>query len=163
MAAPLIPGLDPRRIEAEIARVRERESTSYGGGAKANLFNLVAVCLPGGRPDEALEELLGRRPARIIRVDVGSTGQAGAAVSGRCYPGTLDRGVCLEEIDIAAVDDPLGGGAGAWTPLLARDIPTFLWIAGPWVPEPEATLEPALEHPLGRQAREACREPDIPV
>jgi hypothetical protein len=141
MAAPLIPGLDPRRIEAEIARVRERESTSYGGGVKANLFNLVAVCLPGGRPEEALEVLLGRRPARIIRVDTESTGPAGAAVSGRCSPGTLDRGVCLEEIDLAAAGDPLGGGAGAWTPLLARDIPTFLWIAGPWAPGPDRALE----------------------
>jgi glucose-6-phosphate dehydrogenase assembly protein OpcA len=28
----------------------------------------------------------------------------------------------------------LGGGAGSWAPLLARDIPTFLWIAGPWTP-----------------------------
>jgi glucose-6-phosphate dehydrogenase assembly protein OpcA len=64
-------------------------------------------------------------------------------VSGRCFPGTLDRGVCLEEIDLVAAGDPLGGGAGAWTPLLARDIPTFLWIAGSWTPEGNVPLEAA--------------------
>jgi hypothetical protein len=134
MAAPLTPSLDPRHVEAEIARLRERESTAFGGGVKTNLFNLVVVSLPGGRPEEALEVLTGRRPARIIRLAPGPQGPAGASVSGRCFPGTLDRGVCLEEIDIAAAGDPLGGGAGAWTPLLARDIPTFLWIAGSWTP-----------------------------
>jgi hypothetical protein len=134
MAAPLTPSLDPQRIEAEIAQLRERQSTAFGGGVKTNLFNLVVVSLPGGRPEEALEVLTGRRPARIIRLAPGPDGPAGASVSGRCFPGTLDRGVCLEEIDIAAPGDPFGSGAGAWTPLLARDIPTFLWIAGPWTP-----------------------------
>ena len=134
MAAPLTPSLDPRRIEAEIAQLRERGSTAFGGGVKTNLFNLVVLNLPGGQPEEALEVLLGRRPARIIRIAAGPEGPEGASVSGRCFPGTLDRGVCLEEIDIAAAGDPLGGGAGAWTPLLDRDIPTFLWITGPWTP-----------------------------
>jgi hypothetical protein len=126
------PSLDPRRVEAEIARMRERETTGFGGGVKANLFNLVVVCRTGGRWEEALEALLGRRPARIIRLVEGPDGPAGAVVSGRCSAGTLDRGVCLEEIDVAAGGDPLGVGTGVWTPLLARDIPTFLWVAGPW-------------------------------
>jgi hypothetical protein len=134
MAAPVTPSLDPQRIEEEIARVRERETTGFGGGVKANLFNLVVACLAGGRPDDVLETLLGRRPARIIRLTAGPEGSVGAVVSGRCSPGTLDHGVCLEEIDIAAGGDPLGVGAGAWTPLLERDIPTFLWIAGTWTP-----------------------------
>jgi hypothetical protein len=143
LAAPVGRPLDPRRIEAEIARVREREAGGFGGGTKANLFNLV-VAIPGGAsgpvPDDALEVLLGRRPARIIRLAGGVTvpaspaPAAGATVSGRCYPGTLDRGVCLEEIDLAAGGDPLGDGVGTWAPLLARDIPTFLWIAGAWTP-----------------------------
>jgi glucose-6-phosphate dehydrogenase assembly protein OpcA len=139
VAAPLSIPLDPRRIEAEIARVRERESTGFGGGAKANLFNLVVATLgntPGPMVDAALDALLGRRPARIIRLAASGGAAAGgtAAVSGRCSPGSLDRGVCLEEIEVGAGHDPLGGGAGAWAPLLARDIPTFLWIAGPWTP-----------------------------
>jgi glucose-6-phosphate dehydrogenase assembly protein OpcA len=134
MASPVIPTLDPQRVEAEIARVRERESTGFGGGVKANLFNLVVACLAGGRPEETLDALLGRRPARIIRLADGPEGTASAAVSGRCSPGTLDRSVCLEEIDVAAGGDPLGAGAGSWTPLLVRDIPTFLWIAGAWTP-----------------------------
>ncbi len=122
--------------------MREREATGFGGGAKANLFNLVVANPAGvaGASNDALETLLGRRPARIIRLAGGTTGpaspagDAGATVSGRCYPGTLDRGVCLEEIDLAAGGDPLGDGAGTWAPLLARDIPTFLWIAGAWTP-----------------------------
>jgi glucose-6-phosphate dehydrogenase assembly protein OpcA len=134
MASPVIPSLDPQRVEAEITRVRERESTGFGSGVKTNLFNLVVACLAGGCPEETLEALLGRRPARIIRLAAGPEGAAGAAVSGRCSPGALDRGVCLEEIDVAAGGDPLGVGAGAWTPLLERDIPTFLWIAGAWTP-----------------------------
>jgi glucose-6-phosphate dehydrogenase assembly protein OpcA len=140
VAAPVSTPLDPRRIEAEIARVRERESTGFGGGAKANLFNLV-VATPGSAPgpmvDAALGALLGRRPARIIRLAApgdAATGSAAAIVSGHCSPGTLDRGVCLEEIEVSAGRDPLGEGAGAWAPLLARDIPTFLWIAGSWTP-----------------------------
>jgi len=142
MAPSLNASPDPRLIEAEIARMRERESSSFGGGVKANLFNLVMLGFPGARSDEALEALLGRRPARIIRLSSATTEPAGASVSGRCYPGTLDRGVCLEEIDLAPRADPLAGGAGAWTPLLDRDIPTFLWVAGPWTPQ----QEPALAH-----------------
>ncbi len=142
MAAPVGNPLDPRRIEAEIARVRERESTGLGAGARTNLFNLV-IADPGGAAgpmiDAATGALLGRRPARIIRLAAAADGDAGLeagspAVSGRCSPGTLDRGVCLEEIELRGSRDPLGGGAGAWAPLLARDIPTFLWIAGPWTP-----------------------------
>lgn len=125
-------GLDPRRVETEIARVRERESAAFGGGVKANLYNLIILNLPGGRPEEPLEVLLGRRPSRIIRLAPGPPDRAAAVVTGRCSPGTQDRGVCLEEIAIEAGGDPLGEGASAWTPLLEPDIPTFLWICGPW-------------------------------
>jgi hypothetical protein len=110
---------------------------------KTNLFTLVVVDFPGGQPDEALDVLLGRRPARIIRLVSGPKDAADASVSGRCYPGTLDCGICLEEIDLAAAGDPLGSGAGAWTPLLARDIPTLLWIVGAWNPEGNLPLEAA--------------------
>lgn len=135
-------GLDPRRIEAEIARVRERESAAFGGGVKANLFNLVIAGLPGGPPEEALRALLGRRPSRVVRLEPGPPDRCGAVVTGRCSPGAQDRGVCLEEIALEAGGDPLGDGAAAWTPLLVRDIPTFLWLRGPWsagrLPGPEA-------------------------
>jgi hypothetical protein len=143
-------GPDPRLIEAEIARVRERESTAFGGGVKANLFNLVVASLPGARPQEALEALEGRRPSRIIRLASGPVEPAGAGVSVRCSPGTLERGICLEEIGIPAGDDPLGSGAGAWTPLLERDIPTFLWLAGPWTAG-DLPTEAAPGHPCPRR------------
>ena len=80
MAATLTPALDPRRIETEIARLRERESAAFGSGVKTNLLNLVVVSLPGGQPGEAIDALLGRRPARIIRLAAGPEGTAGAAV-----------------------------------------------------------------------------------
>jgi len=136
MAPPVNAPLDLGGIEAEIARVRERESSPFGGGAKANLFNLVIVSLAGARTDDAQEALLGRRPARIIRLAVGEPGPGEASVSGSCSPDALERGVCLEEIELPARGDPLASGAGVWTPLLDRDIPTLLWIAGPWKPEP---------------------------
>jgi len=136
MAPPVNAPLDLGGIEAEIARVRERESSPFGGGAKANLFNLVIVSLAGARTDDAQEALLGRRPARIIRLAVGEPGPGEASVSGSCSPDALERGVCLEEIELPARGDPLAIGAGAWTPLLDRDIPTLFWIAGPWMPEP---------------------------
>jgi hypothetical protein len=134
VAAPLTPGIDPRRIEAEIVRVREREAGGFGGGVKTSLFNLVVASPPGERVENEVDGLLGRRPARIIRISREPAVGVGASVSGRCSVGTLDQGVCLEEIDLAAGEDPLGAGAGAWTPLLVHDIPTFLWLAGRWTP-----------------------------
>lgn len=144
-------GLDPRRIEAEIARMRERESAAFGGGAKANLFNLVVASLSGGLPEEPLRALLGRRPCRIIRLEPKPPDRSGAVVTGTCSPGTQDRGVCFEEISLDAGGDPLGDGAAAWTPLLVRDLPTFLWLCGPWSAGSLPGREAAPGHPCPRR------------
>jgi len=130
--------LDPRAIEREIGRIRERESNPYSSGIKTNLFNLVIFAGHGDAGAQAagpaLQDLLGRRPARIITIDRAGTGrestngQAGAAVSGRCFPDARSRGVCFEEISIFG--EGLTEDIGAWAPLLIRDIPVYAWVLG---------------------------------
>jgi hypothetical protein len=144
MAPALTPPLDPGRIEAEIARIRERESGAWSAGTKATLFNLI-VARAAPKPDssadhveEALGFLLGKRPARIISISTGATGPVEAVVSARCHPDQRGRGVCFEEVHIAG---SLGADPGVWVPLLIRDIPTFLWWTAPF-----AAVTAAAEH-----------------
>lgn len=130
--------LDPRAIEREIGRIRERESNPYSSGIKTNLFNLVIFAGHGDAGAQAaapaLQDLLGRRPARIITIDragasrESTNGEAGAAVSGRCFPDARSRGVCFEEISIFG--EGLTEDIGAWAPLLIRDIPVYAWVLG---------------------------------
>jgi len=125
--------LDPRIIEQEIARIREKESSPFDAGTKTNLFTLV-VFRTGSTQDPAdpveasLQYLLGKRPARIITI----ARQPGSAtevwVSGRCFPDRRNRGVCFEEVRITAGDDGVGADPGAWAPLLIRDLPVFAWL-----------------------------------
>ncbi|HVP17877.1 MAG TPA: glucose-6-phosphate dehydrogenase assembly protein OpcA, partial [Spirochaetia bacterium] len=124
--------LDPRSIEREIARIRERESNPYSSGVKTNLFTLVIFRRPGGRSggdplDSALQYMLGRRPARIITIDRVESAKTDVMVSGRCFPDRRNRGVCFEEVRIESGNDGLGEDPGAWAPLLIRDLPVFAW------------------------------------
>jgi glucose-6-phosphate dehydrogenase assembly protein OpcA len=126
--AAVVKALDPRAIEAEISRIRERESNPYHSGMKTNLFNLVIFrSAPPAAAVGALESLLGKRPARIITVEPAAAGRTSASVSGRCYPDPRNRGVCFEEIDIKRGSEPLGSDPGIWTPLLIRDLPVLVW------------------------------------
>ncbi len=124
-------GLDPRLIEAEILRMREREAGPFGAGARAVLFTLV-VFRSNPRPpaSEALEYLVGKRPARLIVIEASDAGATSASVGGRCFPDALDRGVCLEEITIRRGADALGSDPGIWAPLLIRDLPVLAWVQG---------------------------------
>lgn len=126
--------LDPRSIEREIARIREKESNPFAAGAKTNLFTLVRIRDKAGGtgdPSEAaLQFLLGKRPARIITIERTAAARTEASVSGRCFPDRRNRGVCFEEVRIDSGDDELGLDPGAWTPLLVRDLPVYLW----WLP-----------------------------
>jgi len=127
--------LNPRVIEQEIARIREKESNPYSSGTKTNLFTLVIFrqegAVPPGQPDPAetaLQYMLGKRPARIITITRARAAQTEVWVSGRCFPDKRNRGVCFEEVRIESGDDGVGIDPGAWAPLLIRDLPVFAWI-----------------------------------
>ncbi len=125
--------LDPRVIEQEIARIREKESSPYSAGTKTNLFTLIIFRgVPTGSPadpvEASLQFLLGRRPARIISIARETGSPTEAWVSGRCFPDRRNRGVCFEEVRISAGDDGVGADPGAWAPLVIRDLPVFAWL-----------------------------------
>ena len=124
--------LDPRSIEREIARIRERESNPYSSGVKTNLFTLVIFREQRGREKDdplapSLQYMLGRRPARIITIDHVDAAETDVIVSGRCFPDRRNRGVCFEEVRIESGVDGRGEDPGAWAPLLIRDLPVFAW------------------------------------
>lgn len=124
--------LDPRSIEREIARIRERESNPYSSGVKTNLFTLVIFRRKGTRGTDdplatSLQYMLGRRPARIITIDHADAAETDVVVSGRCFPDRRNRGVCFEEVHIQSGTDGRGEDPGAWAPLLIRDLPVFAW------------------------------------
>ena len=127
--------LNPRVIEQEIARIREKESNPYSSGTKTNLFTLVIFrqkgAVPPGQRDPAetaLQYMLGKRPARIITITRARAPRTEVWVSGRCFPDKRNRGVCFEEVRIESGDDGVGIDPGAWAPLLIRDLPVFAWI-----------------------------------
>ncbi len=134
--------LDPRTVEQEIARMRERESSPYSSGIKTNLFTLLILRGeeaespgPADPVEAAVQYLLGRRPARIITLARTRNPRTEAWVSGRCFPDKRNRGVCFEEVRILAGEDGLGEDPGAWGPLLIRDLPVFAWIAAGGPPD----------------------------
>lgn len=142
--------LDPRSIEREIARIRERESNPYSSGVKTNLFTLVIFRKPEdpGKGDpiaSALQYMLGRRPARIITIGQGDAAETGVVVSGRCFPDRRNRGVCFEEVRIESGADGLGQDPGAWAPLLIRDLPVFAWWPDGLSGSGHASQAPVLE------------------
>jgi len=140
--------LDPRAIEEEIVRIRERESNPYSSGVKTNIFTLVIFRsadpeAPGASDhvEAALQFLLGKRPARIITIHRARAPKTEVWVSGRCYPDRRNRGVCFEEVRIESGDDEVGADPGAWAPLVIRDLPVFAWMpdgaaaaGGQWTP-----------------------------
>ena len=146
--------LDPRAIEEEIARIREKESNPYSSGTKTNIFTLLVFRsnAPGpGQADHAetaLQFLLGKRPARIITIRRASAPHTEAWVSGRCFPDRRNRGVCFEEVHIESGDDGMGADPGAWSPLVIRDLPVFAWMPD-GLREESAEWTPALSGSAG--------------
>ena len=147
--------LDPRAIEEEIARIRERESNPYSAGTKTNIFTLLIFRAadpqePGASDhvEPALRFLLGKRPARIITIRRARAPRTQVFVSGRCYPDRRNRGVCFEEVRIEGGDDGVGGDPGAWSPLVIRDLPVFAWMPDS-LPEESRLWTPALKEAAG--------------
>jgi hypothetical protein len=147
--------LDPRAIEEEISRIRERESNPYSSGTKTNIFTLlifrsVDPQKPGASAhvDPVLQFLLGKRPGRIITLQRSHAAQTEVMVSGRCFPDRRNRGVCFEEVRIDSGDDGVGADPGAWAPLVIRDLPVFAWMPD-GVEEESALWTPALRESAG--------------
>jgi hypothetical protein len=147
--------LDPRAIEEEISRIRERESNPYSSGTKTNIFTLlifrsVDPQKPGASDhvDPVLQFLLGKRPARIITLQRSKAAQTEVMVSGRCFPDRRNRGVCFEEVRIDSGDDGVGADPGAWAPLVIRDLPVFAWMPD-GLNEESALWTPALRESAG--------------
>jgi hypothetical protein len=147
--------LDPRTIEQEISRIREKESSPFSSGTKTNLFTIlifrgITESAPGAADpvESTLSYLLGKRPARIITLSRSRADKTEAWVSGRCYPDRKNRGVCFEEVRIESGDDGVGADPGAWAPLVIRELPVIAWM--PDDVEKEAELwEPTLRQAAG--------------
>jgi hypothetical protein len=116
----------PADIEREIQRQIAAASATR---TKASLFNLLifrrAFSLDPSA--EALDYLLGRRPARLILVEGGVDSPSEAFVSARCHPDPASVELCFQEIRIQCGPDGVGRDRGFWSPLLIRDIPMFVW------------------------------------
>jgi glucose-6-phosphate dehydrogenase assembly protein OpcA len=120
--------VDVEAVEAELARI-QRELTS--SEVRASLFNLVVLSSDVNRAqaDAALTYLLGKRAARVIHVVDADSAESQLEVSARCTVDDERKGVCFQEIVITNGRDGAGGAVGTWTPLLVRDIPTYvLWL-----------------------------------
>ncbi len=147
--------LNPRAIEEEIVRIRERESNPYSSGVKTNIFTLLIFRSedpekPGASDhvEAALQFLLGKRPARIITIRHARSPKTEVWVSGRCFPDRRNRGVCFEEVRIESGDDGVGADPGAWAPLVIRDLPVFAWMPDGLV-EAAAQWTPAIRGAAG--------------
>ena len=120
--------VDAAAVEAELSRL-QRELTN--SDVRTSLFNLVVMSPDAARTmvDEALTYILGKRAARVIHVVTTDAASSSLEVSARCYIDHERKGVCFEEVIITNGKDGAGGAPGSWTPLLIRDIPTYvLWL-----------------------------------
>jgi glucose-6-phosphate dehydrogenase assembly protein OpcA len=115
-------------VEAELARIQLELTSSE---VRASLFNIVVMSrdVKRAKADDALNYLLGKRAARVIHVVNQETPESSLEVSARCFVDEQRKGVCFQEIVITNGEDEAGGALGSWTPLLVRDIPTYvLWL-----------------------------------
>ncbi|MFP4551484.1 MAG: glucose-6-phosphate dehydrogenase assembly protein OpcA [Spirochaetales bacterium] len=115
-------------VEAELARIQLELTSSE---VRASLFTIVVMSrdVERAKADDALNYLLGKRSARVIHIVNQETPESTLEVSARCFVDDERKGVCFQEIIIINGKDDAGGALGSWTPLLVRDIPTYvLWL-----------------------------------
>ncbi len=115
-------------VEAELARIQLELTSSE---VRASLFNIVVMSrdVKRAKADDALNYLLGKRAARVIHIVNQQVPESSLEVSARCFVDDQRKGVCFQEIVITNGADDAGGALGSWTPLLVRDIPTYvLWL-----------------------------------
>lgn len=134
--------VDARAIEEELSRLwQEAADASAQQGeppvAQVRLLNLVAYAEGRAAADRAaavMAELPGRHPCRGIVVEAEPDGPSRpleARVTAYCHlPGEGDKQVCCECVTIAASGQAVEQLPGAVLPLLAPDLPYFLWWLG---------------------------------
>ena len=116
---------DPDSLEAKILDKQKELSPLK---TRTNLFNLVIFSSPehSKTVDTGIDYLLGKRPARIIRIKMGDFPTTEAQASARCLTDKRNNGICLQEIVIKNGPDNAGAVPGSWSSLLIRGIPVFL-------------------------------------
>lgn len=134
----------PEQIEAELARIQRQSSPTE---ARTTILNLVVFSTEGTRQEveRALDSILGKRAARVIHITESDSEESDLHVSARCYLDQEQQSVCFQEVLVTNGADNLGQAPGSWSPLLIRDLPTYiLWL------RPISTqihlLRQALEH-----------------
>ena len=118
---------DPDVIERQLLDA-QREITAVE--SRAFLFNLVIMCHKDNHNevDIRLQHLLGKRAARLIRIEDGH-GDDGIDTTARCFEDAHERSVCFQEIIIQNGPENAGLAVGTWSTLLIRDIPTYvMWL-----------------------------------
>jgi len=117
-------------IEEELQEIQRRNSSTE---ARTTILNLVvfSTLTNSSLADAALGQVLGKRAARVIHVMESNAASSDVHVSARCYLDRERKSVCFQEVQITSGADGVGSAPGTWTPLLVRDIPTYLvWLSG---------------------------------
>ena len=115
---------DPAAIERQLRKTQQEVSPNE---ARTSLFNLVVYTdKDTAQLTEALNELHGKRPSRVIIVQRNAGGETSADAMARCVT-EGDKVLCIQEIVIRSGDDKAGEAPETWTPLLIREIPVFVW------------------------------------
>jgi glucose-6-phosphate dehydrogenase assembly protein OpcA len=129
---------DPATIERQLRKTQQEVSPNE---ARTSLFNLVVYTDKNDAAvTEALNELHGKRPSRVIIVQRNAGGETRADATARCVTEGDDKVLCIQEILISSGDDKAGEEPETWTPLLIREIPVFVW----WLSDLEKAPVPEL-------------------
>jgi glucose-6-phosphate dehydrogenase assembly protein OpcA len=118
----------PQTIEQELAKVQRESSPTE---ARTLILNLVVFSSEGSRhrADQALSSIIGKRAARVIHITDSNQQESDISLSARCYLDRERRSVCVQEVLVTNGADGLGQAPGSWSPLLIRDLPTYvLWL-----------------------------------
>ncbi|MDQ2730329.1 MAG: glucose-6-phosphate dehydrogenase assembly protein OpcA [Armatimonadota bacterium] len=100
------------------------------------LLNLVAVAQEArsaSRASEACTAITAGYPCRVIMVTADAHASDGieTSISAYCHPGSgSSKPLCCERIDISASGASVAQLGWAVTPLLAADVPVFIWWQG---------------------------------
>jgi glucose-6-phosphate dehydrogenase assembly protein OpcA len=134
----------PDEIEQELVRIQRQNSPTE---ARTTILNLVVFTTWDTKSlaEDALNRILGRRAARVIHITDGEQEQSDIAVSARCYLDQERRSVCFQEVLVSNGRDNVGRAPGSWSPLLIRDLPTYVFWLRPVVGE-LPLLNETLEH-----------------